>query len=717
MPRPPGRVSRSLLVVALCVMPLAADEPDTITPGGMPCAFSGFAGSYRVHGAPASAVYENISTDGDLAVFSYFADSFMGIIAIDVSDPANPKGLGGVATDEPRTHILRDDLLYLHTDGVPDAIRIYDFSDPSAAVQLGSVETGAPTRMALGDTLLFTLVGDSVHAIDISSPSTPSEAFTIDLGYNLDDIAADSDLLYLLDGNSGLTVYDCSSPANPRQIGYTVLPCVFTNSLTRSLLAVDGDRLVISGLLDLALVDISDPASPAQLACVRTRDVIGSFRDSGNFKHPTLHAGVLYLRDTFAGLVAIDWTNPAEPALKGQQDTPGFAQSAAFVGEVALVADAFEGISIIDTRSLNAIQPLRSLLGFHPTVELSYEQADIDRDVAYLVGYDSVIGEPALMLADVSDPDNPDWITSYSNGLDDLTHAKARGGVAFLATGKTGLEVVDCRNPHNPTLVFRYQPTFAVRRLAMDADRIALADNHGPVVVLGITDPLKPRLDAVVFPRVEEYQEAFTISGTVLYLAGEFDNTPAVETIDISNPLRPVSSVTMVPVEYDRIAVDGGRLYAINGDEEAGLFVSRVDDLDNPTLTALSWFEASGLDVSDGYVYLASYYGLRMYEVTDPYEPATLVGCVTTRDEAYGIRVVGDTAYASGGSLEIINVDHACGHCPGDFNSDGAIDFFDIAAFLDAYHAQSPNADLDGNSVFDFFDVAAYLGTFVAGCS
>lgn len=54
--------------------------------------------------------------------------------------------------------------------------------------------------------------------------------------------------------------------------------------------------------------------------------------------------------------------------------------------------------------------------------------------------------------------------------------------------------------------------------------------------------------------------------------------------------------------------------------------------------------------------------------------------------------------------------------CMADFNTDGVLDFFDIADFLDAFSAQDPSADLTHDWVFDFFDVAAYLDAYSAGC-
>ncbi len=54
--------------------------------------------------------------------------------------------------------------------------------------------------------------------------------------------------------------------------------------------------------------------------------------------------------------------------------------------------------------------------------------------------------------------------------------------------------------------------------------------------------------------------------------------------------------------------------------------------------------------------------------------------------------------------------------CVADLTGDGALDFFDVSAFLNAFNAQDPDADLDGNGSFNYFDVSGFLNAFAAGC-
>ncbi len=48
----------------------------------------------------------------------------------------------------------------------------------------------------------------------------------------------------------------------------------------------------------------------------------------------------------------------------------------------------------------------------------------------------------------------------------------------------------------------------------------------------------------------------------------------------------------------------------------------------------------------------------------------------------------------------------------GDFNVDGRFNYFDIFAFLSAFNAQEPDADITGDGAFDTFDISAFIALF-----
>ncbi|GAB4386347.1 MAG: hypothetical protein Kow0022_15040 [Phycisphaerales bacterium] len=55
--------------------------------------------------------------------------------------------------------------------------------------------------------------------------------------------------------------------------------------------------------------------------------------------------------------------------------------------------------------------------------------------------------------------------------------------------------------------------------------------------------------------------------------------------------------------------------------------------------------------------------------------------------------------------------------CVPDWNNDGELNFFDVAAFLDDFSSQQPAADLTGDGELNFFDVAEFLSLFSNGCA
>lgn len=55
--------------------------------------------------------------------------------------------------------------------------------------------------------------------------------------------------------------------------------------------------------------------------------------------------------------------------------------------------------------------------------------------------------------------------------------------------------------------------------------------------------------------------------------------------------------------------------------------------------------------------------------------------------------------------------------CLADFNNDGLVNFFDVSAFIAAFNAQDPAADIAAPfGVWNFFDVSAFMSAYNAGC-
>lgn len=88
----------------------------------------------------------------------------------------------------------------------------------------------------------------------------------------------------------------------------------------------------------------------------------------------------------------------------------------------------------------------------------------------------------------------------------------------------------------------------------------------------------------------------------------------------------------------------------------------------------------------------------------DPSHFADLIG-FQLRYVAAAYETEPDTPITVGGGL-----------CPADFNFDAQINFFDVAAYLDAFIAQDPAADLVPDGQLNTFDLAQFLTLYFSPC-
>lgn len=70
----------------------------------------------------------------------------------------------------------------------------------------------------------------------------------------------------------------------------------------------------------------------------------------------------------------------------------------------------------------------------------------------------------------------------------------------------------------------------------------------------------------------------------------------------------------------------------------------------------------------------------------------------------------------SDGSLQASWVISATNPCPADLTGDGAINLFDISAFLHAFTGRNPDADFNTDGVYNFLDVSSFLFEIGNGC-
>ena len=92
--------------------------------------------------------------------------------------------------------------------------------------------------------------------------------------------------------------------------------------------------------------------------------------DTGYAQDVEVVGNYAYLADGDSGLQIIDISNPTNPTLKGNYDTPDYAYGVQVVGNYAYVADGDSGLQIIDISNPT-----------NPTLKGNYDTSGFAQDV------------------------------------------------------------------------------------------------------------------------------------------------------------------------------------------------------------------------------------------------------------------------------------------------------------------------------------------------
>ncbi len=428
----------------------------------------------------------------------------------------------------------------------------------------------------VGDIAYVAGVLTGVHILDISDPTSPTllSRSLVDINAILDIKVVDN-TAYIAAGSAGLIVVDVLDPTNP-----VILAEVPTEGYTFRIDVEDDVAFLASSFYfnGISAFDVSDPAHPSLLGIVEAQ-------------HHQIHLdardGILYYTNGDSTFIALDVQDPSSMAFIG-----GIAMNRAirhFVidGDVACFF-GYESTSLVDISDPRGMKPLG--VEHAPASMGAYDHAT---QTTYLLQS----GEP-FKVFDVSSGDNWEYLGSfdtYGSRYDIIIHDH----YAFIATGRSGLHVLDISAPREESLITQMQLDSPGNGFAFRSHYAYVASEDHGLKVIDFDDPSSPEL-------VAQYE------------------TPG-ETTDIQE--------------------HGGYVYL--QDDAAGVLIFDALIPDQPQL--VSTIEVSSMPfwfcIDSDRAYIANAEdGLVIYDISDPSSPVQL-GSYLTKDGTSGIAVDGDTAY------------------------------------------------------------------------
>ncbi len=341
-----------------------------------------------------------------------------------------------------------------------------------------------------------------------------------------------------------------------------------------------------AGIVTLVAEQAGDPTyAPVKVARILNQPIasterLGGHVTSGSALKVEVVRNLAYVAEGGAGIEILDVSDPTAPKRLGGYDTTGRAFWLQVQGSRAYVADDSDGLQILDVS--NPAAPRR--LGSYQSGRYYARGIQVVGDVAYLAD-----GPGGLQILDVSNPAAPKRLGDYYSGFGALG-VQVVGKLAYLAqVSGGGLRILEVSNPATPILVGSFatgtEPGSPWERLLVlgvqVVDNLAfLASGPSGLQILDVGNPAMPKwlgsaLDRDVIGGAREVQ----VVGTVAYVA---DDMTGLQVVDVSNPAAPMwlggyntsGRAYSVQVKTNRLHAMENLVYV--ADEAAGLQIIRV---------------------------------------------------------------------------------------------------------------------------------------------
>jgi hypothetical protein len=320
----------------------------------------------------------DISVDGRVA---YLLHERLGLITLDVSDPARPQLKWSQGLEGDYSRIYRSGrLVYAgrKTDGIQlfqmeniqapglvmefsigelvlldvvvvdnyaygvDGERglwVLDISKPKAPAVIEFVDTPGYARAlaVIGDRLFLADGGRGIRIYGIQNRSDPEFLGSFEAMENAQAIVGKGEYIYVANAQGGVIIFNIADPAKIEPVGS------FKTRGTALDIAMWGDTVFVAeGAQGVEAVDVSNPSRPTGIT-------IHTDFSLGNALSLELSPaqGRLFVADGENGLKVFNITNPAEPRLIYELASNGRLQDLSLMSNLAYLADAGGGIRVV----------------------------------------------------------------------------------------------------------------------------------------------------------------------------------------------------------------------------------------------------------------------------------------------------------------------------------------------------------------------------------
>jgi hypothetical protein len=565
--------------------------------------------------------------DGDIA---YVADTSGGLRIIDVSNPAKPALLGSCGTGGNTVGVAVGKNLsgglpgrrYVYVADAVTGMNTIEVTDPANPKRVGGWSNGG-TAMAIvaWGPYIFEALNTGVQRFNVDDPEHPYGNGTffpaanvptkkaIDMA-GLDfstaaSIVAGSDRIYV--GGKAFDPETLKAVTGPGYGGW---------------LALSGSRMYSGTDYEFVVADVGDPEAPNFLGYWSGREfgILRSFAVEGN----RLAAACSYQGGGNA-LVVYDTTNPTNVVAVGARLGAG---AMAVRGNLAYMrSDGFEILDIARAPNPQRIGKFsRGLSDYRTSWTAPFGSllaaVDFDPD-----------SKAVLNVLDPADAGNIKAVgqlelPSAHWGYGGNTKIVMSGIIAYVLGGDSGLiYCIDLANPAHPQQIgVLTGPGQAPTDIALKGNRAYVVDygfppKTGGLRVLDISTPASP-LPVGELSIVNTYSIA--LDQQYAFVGGQ----GGLHVVDLSNETNPkeVGLWSIPGISPSVVSVQLTNGYAFIATEYYGFRVLDITDRTNPVEVATYPTRAHAVALFGGYAYVTSDDGLLVFDIKDPRSPVYVGG-------------------------------------------------------------------------------------------
>lgn len=369
---------------------------------------------------PVPGISDSISVSDGVA----YLNSWDGVRAIDVSDPASPVEIGHLRTAGEVTAVAgAGSVLYAHVRSEPPdrGIAVIDRRDPArmAVVGLASLPSrasGMDLAVAADGHVYVAAARAGLRVVNVRTPDSPGEVGWYEVIVRAEGVAVSGSHAYVADWYTGLRVVDIGDPTAPRVVGVEG-----TAEYANNVVVSGAHAFVGSHLRGLRIVDVLDPRAPREVGVLTDYASVDGVAVSGQLAY------VVWGKHGVYRLSVFDITDPARPREIAALDTGTIARSVDVQDSVVYVGLGMSngGLLVVDVS--DPARPTKLGLVDAPSVyELSQIKAIGDRVLA--------VAGHRVYEYDVSEPTAPRLMEEADAGGSAHGIAADEQGYAYVAT-------------------------------------------------------------------------------------------------------------------------------------------------------------------------------------------------------------------------------------------------------------------------------------------